>query len=161
MRVQQGLGTIILGLALASTALVCQASSTVNGIYIGSTPSPETLDRAEALNAARAEAALLPGAFVVCGTGSSMEPLYAPGTYLVVKPVAFTELKPGAAVLYYANEGHAIVHVLVTNTRAGWQATGLNNIYRDEEPVTPSNLAGIVVKAFTPHARTVARLASL
>ncbi|MFA5264019.1 MAG: S24/S26 family peptidase [Opitutaceae bacterium] len=107
----------------------------------------------EAWKAAENEASQKTGAFVVCGSGSSMEPLYTAGTILVVAPTAFETLVAGSTVLYYNEDGTPVMHVLVAHTRNGWRVTGLNNDVHDYTPVTPKNLAGIVIHAFTPKGR--------
>ncbi|RXK55083.1 hypothetical protein ESB00_04055 [Oleiharenicola lentus] len=91
-----------------------------------------------------------PDAFVLVGTGRSMQPLYESDTILVLRQLPFMELQRGQTVLYRNKRGKIIAHVLVSRTRDGWRARGLNNSIHDMEPVQAENLVGIVLAAFKP-----------
>lgn len=56
------------------------------------------------------------------GTGRSMQPLYRPGTILVVRQLAFVELKRGQTALYRSKEHHVVTHILVAKVRDVWRA---------------------------------------
>lgn len=122
----------------------------IRGVYIGSSPRPVLAAEEKAWHQASALAELTPDAFVLVGSGRSMEPLYGPDTILVLRHLPFNELKRGQTVLYLNRERKVIAHVLVTKTRDGWRVQGLNNPLHDMEPVRADNLVGIVVAAFSP-----------
>ena len=84
------------------------------------------------------------------GDGLSMEPLIAPGSWLVTRTCPFDELQPGMVVLYTTTSGRSVAHALVRRTGRGWIAAGVNNTALDRELVTPSNLAGVIAAVFTP-----------
>ncbi len=93
-------------------------------------------------------------AFIGCknvwyGDGLSMEPLIAPGSWIVTRTCPFDELQPGMVVLYTNTSGRSIAHALVRRTGRGWIAAGVNNTSIDPELVTPSNLAGVITAVFT------------
>ncbi|MFZ5495928.1 MAG: hypothetical protein ACOZE5_11420 [Verrucomicrobiota bacterium] len=112
------------------------------------------LAEAEAWQRAAEIAENTPGAFVLVGTGRSMQPLYRPGTILVLRQLAFTDLKRGQTALYRSKDRHVVAHVLVAKARDGWRARGLNNRIHDMEPVQADNLVGVVVAAFQPVGRS-------
>ena len=95
-----------------------------------------------------------PGAFVLMGSGRSMQPLYAPGTILVLRQLAYHELKRGQTVLYRSKANKIVAHVLVAKVRDGWRVRGLNNSTQDMEPVHADNLVGVVMAAFEPALRS-------
>jgi hypothetical protein len=82
------------------------------------------------------------------GVGSSMEPLYATHTAIVVNPCDFSELRKGMMVLYRDSQGWGIAHVLVEQTAEGWTAQGVNCAEEDPELVTPMNVVGVVTHAY-------------
>ena len=126
------------------------ADSTPGGLFFGNSPQPIAVARREAWRYAEQMAAQHDGSFVVRGDGVSMAPLYPSGTVLVIARVSFDQLKRGATVIYRNNEGRPIAHVLVSLSRKGWRAAGLNNPHLDEESVLPENLLGVVTSAYTP-----------
>lgn len=79
-----------------------------------------------------------------------MQPLYAPGTILVLQQLPFAELKRGQTALYRTKQKKIVAHVLVTKARDGWRVQGLNNPIHDMEPVVAENFVGVVVAAFNP-----------
>ena len=93
---------------------------------------------------------MTPKAFVLVGSGKSMQPLYAAGTILVLQRCAYDKLQSGQTALYRNKAGKVVAHVLITRARDGWRATGLNNRSHDMEPVVADNLVGIVIAAFQP-----------
>jgi len=153
MRAKRGVFSLVLCLVLACSSTVSSASSYIRGIFVGHSPSPVPMDWIAAWKVAEKEASAKTGAFVVCGSGSSMEPLYNAGTILVVAPVAYENLVAGTTVLYYNEEGTPVMHVLVARARNGWRVAGLNNPVHDATPVTSKNLAGIVTHAFLPEGK--------
>lgn len=121
-----------------------------HGIFIGCSPRPVPAAEEDAWQQASALAESTPDAFVLVGSGRSMQPLYNPGTILVLRHLPFGELQRGQTVLYRNQDKKVIAHVLVTKARDGWRAQGLNNASHDMEPVRADNLVGIVVAAFNP-----------
>ncbi len=122
----------------------------IRGVYTGRSPRPVPVNETDAWQQAGALAEMTPSAFVLVGSGQSMQPLYAPGTILVMQLCAYDQLQPGQTALYHNKAGKVVAHVLVTRARDGWRATGLNNRIHDMEPVLPENLVGIVIAAFSP-----------
>jgi len=79
-----------------------------------------------------------------------MQPLYNPGTILVLRHLPYGELKRGQTVLYRNQANKVIAHILVTKARDGWRTQGLSNASHDMEPVRDDNLVGIVIAAYSP-----------
>ena len=79
-----------------------------------------------------------------------MQPLYAPGTILVLQKFPFELLERGQTVLYRNQARKVVAHVLVARGRDGWRAAGLNTPQADPEPVSADNLVGVVIGAFRP-----------
>jgi hypothetical protein len=129
----------------------------VRGIFTGKSPRPVTVGSTEAWQNAQALAAQIPGAFVLVGGGSSMQPLYQPGTILVLQPRAYENLERGQTALYRNQAGKVVAHVLITKARDGWRVAGLNNRIHDMEPVVATNLVAVVIAAFRPVATSAAQ----
>jgi signal peptidase I len=126
----------------------------IRGVYTGGSPRPVRVTEPEAWQRAAEIADNTPGAFVLVGTGQSMQPLYSPGTVLVLQQLPFGELKRGQTALYRSKGQKIVAHVLVAKARDGWRVQGLNNRIHDMEPVQSENFVGIVVAAFKPVSRT-------
>jgi hypothetical protein len=122
----------------------------IKGVYTGASPRPMILPEVTAWQQAVALVENTPGAFVLVGSGRSMQPLYPPDTILVLRQLTYQELQRGQTVLYRNRQKKVIAHVLVAKTRDGWRARGLNNVSHDMEPVEPGNLVGVVVAAYQP-----------
>lgn len=122
----------------------------IRGVYTGESPRPQQVSEPEARARAAEVARQNPGTFVILGTGESMEPLYSPGTLLVLRQIPYAELKRGQTVLYRSQDRKIVAHVLVAKARDGWRVQGLNNRIHDMEPVQAGNLVGVVVAAFKP-----------
>jgi hypothetical protein len=109
------------------------------------TAAPSThVSRREVWHDAELLAGLEPGRDVLVGAGDSMAPVYGDGTILVIRPVAFNELREGMTVVYLNSEGRRVAHRLVQHEERGWRARGLNNPELDDELITPQNLLGQV-----------------
>jgi hypothetical protein len=126
------------------------ADAWIRGIFTGNSPRPVEVTDANAWDQAQAAARASGDALVVLGSGRSMQPLYPSGTVLVLRPIAYEKLRPGQTAVYRNQATKAVAHVLVTRTRDGWRARGLNNRQHDMEPVRPGNLVGVVVAAYLP-----------
>lgn len=122
----------------------------IRGIYTGQSPRPVTAAEAEAWQQASTLADNTPDAFVLVGLGRSMQPLYAPGTILVLQQLPYAELKRGQTALYRTKQQTIVAHVLVAKARDGWRVQGLNNAIHDMEPLVAENFVGVVVAAFKP-----------
>jgi len=122
----------------------------IRGVYTGRSPRPVAAAEAEAWQRASTLADHTFRAFVLVGSGESMQPLYAPGTILVLQQSAYDKLQPGQTALYRNKTGKVVAHVLVAKARDGWRATGLNNRTHDMEPVVTGNFVGVVIAAFQP-----------
>lgn len=122
----------------------------IRGIFTGRSPRAVSLAETDAWQQAGTLAGKAPDSFVLVGSGRSMEPLYAPGTILVLQQFPYELLEPGQTVLYRNRARKIVAHVLVAKVRDGWRAAGLNNSRPDLEPVSPGNLVGVVIAAFEP-----------
>lgn len=122
----------------------------IHGIFTGRSPRPISLSAPEAWQQAADCARHNSRAFVLEGGGESMQPLYPPGTILVLQAVPFAKLLPGQTALYRNRDNHTVAHVLVAKARDGWRITGLNNSTHDMEPVHAGNLVGVVIAAYLP-----------
>jgi signal peptidase I len=143
--------SIALGLLLVAASSTGRADNQwIHGIYTGESPRPVVLAERDAWQQASGLAEATSNAFVLVGSGQSMQPLYQPGTILVLRQLSFNELKRGQTVLYRSRENKVVAHVLVAKARDGWRARGLNNRIHDMEPVCAENLVGVVVAAYRP-----------
>ncbi len=112
------------------------------------TPAPSIVTDGEQMKQAEQIAATIPGAQTFWGVGRSMEPLYAPNTAVVVKPVAYDQIKKGMTVVYQKRSGRVVAHSVVGEDRNGYIVQGMNNAEADAESVNESNLIGVVVAAY-------------
>lgn len=122
----------------------------IRGIYTGNSPRPVTSTETQAWQQASTLMENTPDAFVLVGLGRSMQPLYAPGTILVLQHLPYSQLKRGQTALYRNKQQKVVAHVLVAKARDGWRVQGLNNTIHDMEPVVAENFVGVVVAAFKP-----------
>ena len=122
----------------------------IRGVFTGKSPRPVPIIENEAWQRANELAGLTAGAFVLIGTGGSMQPLYPPGTILVMQPRPYAALERGETALYRSKGRKIVAHVLVAKVRDGWRVAGLSNRIHDMEPVQRDNLVGVVIAAFTP-----------
>jgi hypothetical protein len=122
----------------------------IRGVFTGKSPRPVPLVETAAWQRASAFAEHAPNSFVLVGSGQSMQPLYSPGTIMVLQRFPFELLERGQTVLYRNHEHKIVAHVLVAKTRDGWRVAGLNNHGHDMEPVQAANLVGVVIAAFQP-----------
>ena len=122
----------------------------IRGVFTGKSPRAVRLPETAAWQRAGFLAEKAPNAFVLVGSGQSMQPLYAPGTILVLQQFPYELLQPGQTVLYRNRAQKVVAHVLVARVHDGWRAAGLNNRHHDMEPVQPANLVGVVIAAFEP-----------
>ena len=140
----------VLLLACTTPATAAETGPWIRGVFTGSSPRPLVAAEEIAWQRASEMAENVSGGFVLVGSGHSMQPLYEPDTILVLRHLPFNELRRGQTALYRNREGKVIAHVLVSRTRDGWRARGLNNRLHDMEPVLSENLVGVVIAAFKP-----------
>ena len=133
----------------------------IRGVFTGKSPRAVQLDETAAWRRASTVAEHTPDSFVLVGSGKSMQPLYAPGTILVLQQFPFELLERGQTVLYRNHARKVVAHVLVAKARDGWRAAGLNNGRHDMEPVSAANLVGVVIAAFQPMPTARVQLATL
>ncbi|MFI5335869.1 MAG: hypothetical protein ACHQ5A_03745 [Opitutales bacterium] len=113
------------------------------------TPAPQIVSEGEQMKAAQKAAAAIAGAQTFWGIGHSMEPLYAPNTAVVVKPVAYDDIKKGMTVVYVKSNGRVVAHSVIDEDRKGYVVQGVNNDEADPESVNETNLIGVVVAAYS------------
>lgn len=116
---------------------------------INQTPDTTLVSAGEQMKRAEAAAAQIQGAEAFWGVGKSMEPLYTSRTAIVVAPVKFKELKKGMTVVYMNSRGRMVAHSLIGDLPKGWIAQGVGNDKEDDDLVTPKNLVGVIVQAFS------------
>mgnify|MGYP002365744861 FL=1 len=134
----------------------------IRGVFTGKSPRAVVLAETDAWRRASTAAERTPDSFVLVGSGRSMQPLYAPGTILVLQQFPYELLERGQTVLYRNQARKIVAHVLVARARDGWRVAGLNNRDHDMEPVSAGNIVGVVIAAFAPlPGPAPARLASL
>lgn len=113
------------------------------------TPAAAVVSAGQQIRAAEARAATIPGAEAMWGVGRSMEPLYASHTALVVAPISYGDLRKGMTVVYRGSNGSMIAHSLTGDVPDGWIAQGVGNNREDNDLVTPDNLIGVIVAAYS------------
>lgn len=119
-------------------------------MFTGRSPRPQHVAEPEAWRRVDEIVRATPDTFTLVGGGESMQPLYPPGTILVLRALDFAELRPGQTAVYRNRAQRPVAHILVAKARDGWRARGLNNARHDPEAVVADNLIGVVVAAFTP-----------
>jgi hypothetical protein len=122
----------------------------IRGVFTGKSPRPVALAETDAWQRASTVSEHAPNSFVLVGTGRSMQPLYVPGTILVLQQFPYELIERGQTVLYRNKARKIVAHVLVAKARDGWRVAGLNNRDHDMEPVSAANLVGVVIAAFQP-----------
>src|SRR5882724_1484267 len=110
------------GMLMFSTA-VSMAGETngawIHGVYTSGSPQLVVTAEADAWQRATTIVENTPAAFVLVGSGLSMQPLYSPGTILVLQKPAYSELKRRQTVLYRTKEQKVVAHLLVAKVRDG------------------------------------------
>ncbi len=140
------------GLLLAGSVGATQETDDpwIRGIFTGKSPRAVRMTETDAWHRASIIAERAPDSFVLVGSGRSMQPLYTPGTILVLQQFPYELLERGQTVLYRNQARKIVAHVLVAKARDGWRVAGLNNRSHDLEPVQADNLVGVVIAAFQP-----------
>jgi signal peptidase I len=115
---------------------------------INHTPAPELVADGLQMQAAEKHAAARAGATAFYGVGSSMEPLYAPKTAIVVEPIAYDDIKKGMTLVYRKANGGLVAHSVIDEDRRGYVVQGVNNDEPDAVSVNERNLVGVITAAF-------------
>jgi signal peptidase I len=129
--------------------------------------TPEPVIVAEGLEMEVAEAAAAEmGGTAFWGVGESMQPLYAPKTAIVIKELAYDDIKKGMTVVYRKPNGKYVAHAVVGEDANGYIVQGMNNAEPDEVSVNEKNLVGVITAAFSAnttqfHAQLARRAGSL
>jgi signal peptidase I len=144
----------IIGVLVAVAACAVPAQAGISSkrqlaAILSHTPAPHIVSEGRQMAQAEQAAASIPGAQAFWGVGQSMQPLYAPNTALVVKPVSYDEVKKGMTVVYVKKNGHVVAHSVIDEDRKGYVVQGVNNSEADPESVNEHNMIGVVVAAFS------------
>ena len=115
---------------------------------ITQTPPPQIVAEGSQMKIADQAAAAITGAQTFWGIGQSMQPLYNPNTALVVRPIAYNDIKKGMTLVYTKRNGHVVAHSVVGEDAQGYVVQGVNNDEADRESVNERNLIGVVVAAY-------------
>jgi len=113
------------------------------------TPAAQLVTEGEQMKSAEEAAATIAGAQTFWGVGQSMQPLYAPSTAVVVRPIAYDDIKKGMTVVYTRRDGCVVAHSVVGEDAQGFVVQGVNNDEPDRESVNETNLVGVVVAAYS------------
>ena len=138
-------------LVAAGSALLAGAgikSDRTLAAIIEHTPAPRLVAAGSELKVAEARAAMLPNAQALWGIGTSMEPLYATNTAVIVQEIKYDDIKKGMTVVYVKSNGRRVAHSVVGETRGGFLVQGVNNDEEDAELVTPDNFIGVITEAY-------------
>ncbi len=121
------------------------------------TPAPVIVEKGSEMQLAEQEAAKV-GGQALWGIGSSMEPLYAPGTAVVVKEVAYNDIKKGMTVVYRKPNGRYVAHSVIGEDGKGYIVQGVNNAEPDEISVNEKNIVGVITAAYSANEATFHRM---
>lgn len=139
---------VIAWYATAAAAAAGIKSERLLAAIVKETPESKLVTAGSQLKAAETAAAEIPGAVAFYGVGSSMEPLFASRTAVVVAPVPFKNLRKGMTVVYMNSRGRMVAHSLTGDLPKGWIAQGVGNDKEDDDLVTARNLIGVIVDAY-------------
>jgi len=115
---------------------------------ITQTPAPQIVTEGSQMRIAEQAAAAISGGQTFWGIGESMQPLYNPNTAIVVRPIAYQDIKTGMTLVYTKRNGHVVAHSVVGEDAHGYVVQGVNNDQADRESVNERNLIGVVVAAY-------------
>lgn len=134
------------GLSLAGCTT--RRAESRHALLLRHAPAPFLVPAGRELAAAESHASRDHACFVLMGAGTSMAPLYASGTAIVVREQSYVTLRPGMPVVYRHRRGHYVAHALLEFRRGGWVACGINNPDPDDELVTEQNFVGVIKAAY-------------
>lgn len=112
------------------------------------TPAPVIVNKGSEMKLAEQEAKSN-GGTALWGIGHSMEPLYAPGTAVVVKEIAYDDIKKGMTLVYRKANGGLVAHSVIDEDRRGYVVQGVNNDEPDAVSVNEKNIVGVIVAAYS------------
>jgi len=93
---------------------------------------------------------MMPGSFVVRGSGESMLPTTGEATLFVVTPTKWEDLEVDDHVIYKDPNGRMIAHRLVQLDGDHWIVKGDNNSEIDPWVMTRDNYVGVIAGNFFP-----------
>ncbi len=121
------------------------------------TPAPVIVEKGSEMQLAEQQAAKV-GGQALWGIGSSMEPLYAPGTAVVVTPMNYDDIKKGMTVVYRKANGRYVAHSVIGEDGKGYIVQGVNNDEPDEISVNEKNMVGVITAAYSANEATFHRM---
>jgi len=113
-------------------------------------PPPTVVTPYQAVELAKQYVRENPGSDFAIGSGDSMLPLYQDHDVIILERPALSSLKAGQTVVFMADIGVPIAHLLVSQTSRGWTTMSLNNSIRDPGTLSEGRYIGVVVKAYRP-----------
>ncbi|MBI2512430.1 MAG: signal peptidase I [Opitutae bacterium] len=140
-------------LTLAVVALTLSASAGIKSPRLltkiaQNTPAPVIVDKGSEMKLAE-KSAKENGGTALWGIGHSMEPLYAPGTAVVVKEIGYDDIKKGMTLVYRKANGGLVAHSVIDEDRRGYVVQGVNNDEPDAVSVNEKNIVGVIVAAYS------------
>ncbi len=140
---------VFLGMIFATTVASAGIKSDRQlAAIITQTPAPQIVAEGSQMKIAEQAAAAMTGAQTFWGIGESMQPLYNPNTAIVVRPIAYRDIKKGMTLVYTKRNGHVVAHSVIGEDAHGYVVQGVNNDQADRESVNERNLIGVVVAAY-------------
>lgn len=134
--------------------------SMVANLAQGAQPVPSSgVEAKEAYADAQYLASFHADAKVMSVGGSSMNPYFADGAFIVVRSIQAEALKEGMIAVYRNRLGETVAHRLVARSGDAWVAKGYNNAVADSTLVDGGNLMGVVYAAVHSEAKSGARFA--
>lgn len=140
-----------LTLAVVATTLSANAgikSQRLLAKIAQNTPAAVIVDKGQEMKTAE-KLAQENGGTALWGIGHSMEPLYAPGTAVVVKEIAYDDIKKGMTLVYRKANGGLVAHSVIDEDRRGYVVQGVNNDEPDTVSVNEKNIVGVIVAAYS------------
>jgi signal peptidase I len=140
-----------LTLAVVATTLSAQAgikSPRLLAKIAQHTPAPVVVEKGSEMKLAE-QAAKEIGGTALWGIGKSMEPLYAPNTAIVVKEIAYDDIKKGMTLVYRKANGRLVAHSVIGEDGRGYIVQGVNNDEADEISVNERNIVGVIAAAYS------------
>lgn len=140
-----------LTLAVVATTLSAHAgikSTRLLNKIAQNTPAPMIVEKGSEMKLAE-QTAQDNGGTALWGIGHSMEPLYAPGTAVVVKQIAYDDIKKGMTLVYRKANGGLVAHSVIDEDSRGYVVQGVNNDEADAVSVNEKNIVGVIVAAYS------------
>lgn len=141
-------GLLLLVLALTASASAGITNKRLLARIVQHTPAAVIVGHGDEMRAAEVAAART-GSIALWGVGSSMEPIYAPNTAVVVTEMAYDDIRKGMTVVYRKANGRLVAHTVVGEDARGYIVQGVNNDEPDRISVDERNLLGVITAAFS------------